>query len=384
MGTVNESDFKSRFNRIDAQLQRLYSELDDANIQFSNELQDKISALEIEKEKSRGLEIKNRELNESIVDKDNKIAELEQDIEKLRKKYEELKALHDASEKDDETYKCDADCIHRIQNHNGMQRVLIEKASQPMGQVKTVDFKSARKIAAQTLYRLAEHQDESWWHTVVSVLNGFTCTRLCHLYPIFCGYASLMIAKTLAATIEGEIPDVIVLNPAFRDAASLDAAIINTSTHTIIIDGFDRVNQAILLPILRKKYEKKLIFVAENIDRIQTMPSYLLYYCALVVYDGRVLKERSISQCHLAEEHTLKVNQDGYREWYVMLQNVQVDPIYYQVRKDFFNCITPEKKNPRYMERFKTAFEMYYQLELKWVLDNQQIEGLRKYLDNID
>ena len=134
------------------------------------------------------------------------------------------------------------------------------------------------------------------------------------------------------------------------------------------------------MPILRKKYNKQLIFIAEDVQRIKIMPPYLLHYCALIVYDSPALKKQDSVRCYLVRKEAnlrdIRVNPDGYKDWYTMLQDVHIDATYCHVRKYFFNCITPEKKSQQYRAAYRKAFDMYYQLELRWILDEQQATKL--------
>ena len=78
----------------------------------------------------------------------------------------------------------------------------------------------------------------------------------------------------------------------------------------------------------------------------------------------------------IANLRDIRVNPDGYKDWYTMLQDVHIDATYCHVRKYFFNCITPEKKSQQYRAAYRKAFDMYYQLELRWILDEQQATKL--------
>ena len=106
----------------------------------------------------------------------------------------------------------------------------------------------------------------------------------------------------------------------------------------------------------------------------------LLYYCALIVYDSPALKKQEIVRCYLVRKETnlrdIRVNPEGYKDWYAMLHDVHIDGPYCHVRKYFFNCITPRKKSQKYRAAYRKAFDMYYQLELKWILDAKQAAKL--------
>lgn len=380
MDRVNKADFEGRFHIIDAQLRKLYEEMTAENIQLSHELQDNMSVLDIEKSENRRLETENQELNQQIIEKDHKIARVEALMEDLRQKYGTLEKAYNSLEKMSQIHQGGEQaflCDDRIHEDIG---ILKETPSQPEEAVQVIGLDSARQIAARTLYGLAEYRDTSWWKTVVSIINGFICSRRCGLYPLFCGYNALTIARMLVAIMDGEIPEMLILNPDFHDVASLNTAIRETSTHNIIIDGFDRIDPVVLLPILRKKYNKQLIFIAEDVQRIKIMPPYLLHYCALIVYDSPALKKQDSVRCYLVRKEAnlrdIRVNPDGYKDWYTMLQDVHIDATYCHVRKYFFNCITPEKKSQQYRAAYRKAFDMYYQLELRWILDEQQATKL--------
>ena len=277
MDRVNKTDFEGRFHIINAQLQKLYEEMTDESIKLSHELQDNISVLDIEKSENKRLETENQKLNQQIIEKDHKIVQLESLVADLHQKYGALENAYDSLEKmcrihqvGEQVFLCD----DRIHEDIG---ILKETPSQPKEAVQVIGLDSARQIAARALYGLAGCRDASWWETVVSIINGFICARRCDLYPLFYGYNALTIARMLVAIMAGEIPEMLILNPDFHDIASLDMAIMDTSTHNIIIDGFDRIDPVVLLPILRKKYNKQLIFIAEDIQRIKIIPSYLLY-----------------------------------------------------------------------------------------------------------
>lgn len=237
-----------------------------------------------------------------------------------------------------------------------------------------------RYVATTMLNFVHTSHQKRWRKQIESVAQYFVYSRLLGLHPIFCGYGSLGVANSLIGMIDGEHADVISIPPGFNDIASLDAAIKRASTKNIIItDGFGQMNEAVLMPILRKNYDKYLTFIAEDPGEMTYVPHYLMRYCLLITFEGRQLNEAyQPTYGHLDDELLMwDCNPKGYEEFEPILKSLQLNSVYLSIRRNLFNYAMSKENNG---SDFKTAFQQYAVNELYWLLDEANQDKLKKYL----
>ena len=237
-----------------------------------------------------------------------------------------------------------------------------------------------RYVATTMLNFVHTSHQKRWRKQIESVAQYFVYSRLLGLHPIFCGYGALGVANSLIGMIDGEHADVISILPGFNDIASLDAAIKCASTKNIIItDGFGQMNEAVLMPILRKNYDKYLTFTAEDPGDMTYVPHYLMRYCLLITFEGRQLNEAyQPTYGHLDGELLMwDCNSKGYEEFEPILKSLHLDSVYLSIRRNLFNYAMSKENNG---SDFKTAFRQYAVNELYWLLDEANQDKLKKYL----
>lgn len=221
---------------------------------------------------------------------------------------------------------------------------------------------------------------KEWRKKLNNIIEYFVYSRLLGLHPIFCGYGSQTVASALIALMDGENAEVITIEPGFNDVAALDYAIQHAETKNVIIaDGFGRMNEEVLMPILRKNYDKKLAFIAESPEELVYTPRYIMRYCLLIAFKGwRWEKEYQFSYARIDKGMLMwDKNPEGHEAFDEALAVLKLDSAYLSTRRGLFDYAMSKENNN---SNFKEAFRQYAINELFWILDEDGRKQLQDYM----
>lgn len=308
-------------------------------------------------------------------------------ISQQEEKLSALSSQNDALEKKSRAEKINSSvAINSFINTDILRqnRLFIEHSEQPdKNDILTVKSASGFiTYACLTMKSLIQNPaDKEWDTTCKNIITYFILSRALKIAPLLCGYGSLQIAKALVAMSDGENPDVISIEPGFHDISILDANIMDSKTKNIIItDGFGHMNEDTLLPILRKKYDKHLIYIAEAPNEMHYVPSYIWRYLLLIAYSGKQLNfgyqhSYSILDYDLKK---LSYNPDGYKRIFSNLKDLHLDAVYLSTRQELFNYALNLNNSDS-----KKTFETYAQNELFWLLTDEKKMKLKECLEKM-
>lgn len=388
MDTIHDSNYKKQFETINDQLKQLYEDLY-SNINGLDKIikqdREKLNAYKAEKDE---LTEHNDRLLEENKRQKNQIHELQQSIDVLKKENNDLKKHIDDFNKKERYAKVvpfdTGNCFEKnIKPKFGLQ---VKKFTQPKIDIPRYDLNFIKGYAYNGLRYLAQEPTEHWEHTSALLINWFIFSRYSNLYPIFCGYDAVYIVRTIIASIYGEKPEIITLNPDFNDVAVLSECLKEADTRNVIIDGIDGINLTVLLPILRKYMGKKLIFIIEDFSQIKMMPSFMMNYCCLISYKGQALNEEyNPPFYHLNTELNYKGNEymtTDTEEFIDILHHMGLNTTYCQVRNTIYQLMMPQKdKNKeKYKDKYKWAIKQYYNAELRWIINDKQAAVFKSFL----
>lgn len=103
------------------------------------------------------------------------------------------------------------------------------------------------------------------------------------LCPVLVGYGSRGAAYAFVSSLFGELPDTISIPAGFSDTNQLAAAINQAETDTVLIeDLFGRMNEEMILPLLRTKSRKILVFTCEDIGCLTYLKEYFYNYFGII------------------------------------------------------------------------------------------------------
>ena len=99
------------------------------------------------------------------------------------------------------------------------------------------------------------------------------------LIPMLCGYGARKMAMGLVAARYGEIPTIISIPAGYKDIDTLNDKINNAETEVIVVeDLFGKMNEEIILPILRRDIDKQLLFCCESLECMKYVAKYFYNY----------------------------------------------------------------------------------------------------------
>ncbi|MGE9927616.1 hypothetical protein ACQRAB_11165 [Megasphaera elsdenii] len=315
--------------------------------------------------------------DDTLAQKQAEVDEQERHVQELTEK---LKQMMTEKEKTSDTQPARISVEGNLRENN---LLFIQRFAQPGED----DIVSIMSTTGYISYVNAQMQDfvytegrKEWRKKLRNICEYFVYSRLLGLHPIFCGYGSLTVASALIALMDGEKAEVITIEPGFNDVASLDYAIQHAGTKNVIIaDGFGRMNEDVLMPILRKRYDKKLAFIAESPEEIAYTPRYIMRYCLLIAFEGwRWEKEYRFSYARIDEGMLMwDKNPDGHKAFDEALAVLNLDPAYLSTRRGLFDYAMSKENNN---SDFKAAFQQYAVNELFWLLDEAGRKQLQDYM----
>lgn len=207
--------------------------------------------------------------------------------------------------------------------------------------------------------------------------NCFMAAITAGLNPLICGYGSQDVALALVAASFAEKSKIICIPASYSNIKELIAEINSAETDTVIInDAFGKMNEALILPILRENFRKKVIFTVESQDDLKFLPKYYWAYIQLLVIDK---KKRLTNQVELkyANAHNLlnrnNCTEKGNKIVRQVLKHIGMESSYIIAREDLFNNLLENDMNNSEYEAWKTLLLS----ELSWIMSDEQKESLQ-------
>lgn len=142
------------------------------------------------------------------------------------------------------------------------------------------------------------------------------------LVPTLCGFGARKVAMALVAARYGEIPTIISIPSGYSDIESLNKEISSSETDVVIIeDLFGRMNEEIILPILRGDIDKQLVFCVESYDCFKHIDLYFMNYIQLIKVD--VTSHKKMSGLMFTDARELFANNKDYCKSNILYRNVK-------------------------------------------------------------
>ncbi len=192
------------------------------------------------------------------------------------------------------------------------------------------------------------------------------------LIPLLCGFGARKAAMALIAARYGEMPTIISIPSGYNDVAILSREIDKAKTTVIIIeDLFGRMNEEIILPILRREIDKQLVFCAESSECLKYTDFYFMNYVQLIKVNIRFHK--SMKDLVFADAKDLFRNykylerSDIHKKMKKLFKEINVPEIYVQSRGDMFAYLSKIAPN-----NIDSIFEEWLEYEL-WEPEKKEI-----------
>lgn len=211
------------------------------------------------------------------------------------------------------------------------------------------------------------------------IVSLYSCSLMSGLIPLLCGYGAVDVAMALAAATYGEKPTVLSIKPGFDNINLLHDYISSVNTQSVIIaDAFGKMNEGILVPLLRMHGQKKLILVAEGPEDIKYISEYMFNYIQLICFECDTL--RSMNDIAYSSTSDLKIdssiNPKGYKIYVELLRSISMNTNYINRRKVLLNLLTSQE----YGVSEEEAIFSLIQFEIKWFMTSAQYDEMMDYL----
>lgn len=109
------------------------------------------------------------------------------------------------------------------------------------------------------------------------------------LVPLLFGFGARKAAMALIAARYGEIPTIISVPAGYNNVVALSREIDKAETAVVIIeDLFGRMNEEMILPVLRSDIDKQLVFCAESSECLKYTAPYFMNYIQLIKVDPKI------------------------------------------------------------------------------------------------
>lgn len=159
------------------------------------------------------------------------------------------------------------------------------------------------------------------------------------LVPTLYGFSARRAAIALIAARYSEIPTIISIPAGYSDVDALSSEIDEAETETVVIeDLFGRMNEDIILPVLRRDIDKKLVFCAESIDNFKYLDAHFLNYIQLIKVaistHKRMLPLVFADANDLFESYEMVENVDYARSINKLLRNIGLSEAFIHTRTD--------------------------------------------------
>ncbi len=202
------------------------------------------------------------------------------------------------------------------------------------------------------------------------------------LIPMLCGYGARKMAMGLVAARYGEIPTIISIPAGYKDIDTLNDKINNAETEVIVVeDLFGKMNEEIILPILRRDIDKQLLFCCESLECMKYVAKYFYNYIQILVL--KKVSNKKIETFVFSDARDIFKNieigkkADIAKKVKRILKNTDMSDRYIQSRRDLLTYVVEIMH-----QNEEDALKFWFNSELKYILDTNQKEQVLKNLEN--
>lgn len=200
------------------------------------------------------------------------------------------------------------------------------------------------------------------------------------LVPLLYGFGARKAAKALVAARYGEIPTMISIPIGYSDTVILSKEIDEARTTVVVIeDLFGRMNEDIILPVLRRDIVKQLVFCVERYECLKYVEPYFLNYVQLIKVD--ITSRRKIESfafadaTELFEDCRYSEKSDMHKKVKKLLKGIDISDVYIQSRGDMLTYL--EEVIPHGTD---AVFEEWFEHELLKILKPEQKKMVKERL----
>lgn len=200
------------------------------------------------------------------------------------------------------------------------------------------------------------------------------------LVPLLCGFGSRKVAMALIAARYGEIPTIISIPAGYNNVTALSREIGKAETAVVVIeDLFGRMNEEIILPILRSDIGKQLVFCAESFECLKYTDSYFMNYIQLIKVD--ITSYKKMTELVFADAKELFANyrhskkSDIHKKVKKLLREINISDIYIQSRGDMLTYLDEVAQH-----NIDTIFEDWLEHEFLIILKPEQKKIIKERL----
>lgn len=202
------------------------------------------------------------------------------------------------------------------------------------------------------------------------------------LIPMLCGYGARKMAMGLVAARYGEIPTIISVPAGYKDIDTLNYEINNAKTEVIVIeDLFGKMNEEIILPILRRDIDKQLLFCCESLECMKYVAKYFYNYIQILILKKVSNKKMDTLVFSDAKDifKNIEISKkaDIAKKVKRILKNTDMSDRYIQSRRDLLTYVVEIMH-----QNEEDALKFWFNNELRYILDNNQKEQVLKNFEN--
>lgn len=202
------------------------------------------------------------------------------------------------------------------------------------------------------------------------------------MIPLICGYGARNVAIALLASQYGEMPTVISIPAGYRDSFELVKTVELAQTDAVVIESvFGSVNESVILPLLKKRVRKSLIFIVESQDILKYMEWYYYNYLYLIRLSevNELSNNIEFSKYYdLVDNKTYSNEEIGFRIAHQFLASMSLPAEYIYLRGQILcNLLDLTQNKKDNLEGIK----YYFESELKWILDEEKKKILVQLLE---
>ena len=209
---------------------------------------------------------------------------------------------------------------------------------------------------------------------IYDCFNSAINTELC---PLICGYKARELAMALIASRYAEKPEIISIPAGFGNINELVAAINMTRTDTVIIeDVFGKMNEGIILPLLRDSQGKIIVFTTESIEDIAHLQRYYFNYIQLIVLNKHanvIAKDYVYAEANeLLKGRIYTGKEEGHKLARQIFEYIDMDNSYVLTRGNVICDLMEDKKD----NTEENALLKIVSTELKWIIKESEKEKM--------
>ncbi|MDD4295844.1 MAG: hypothetical protein PHC69_02675 [Ruminiclostridium sp.] len=337
----------------------------------------------------------NKEKVNKIKDLDHKIAQLYKDIVDLEEKRKQFERVASEWEEHIDTYfsRMDQKIIeHRIESilyqkgYNSAAssqvaatseypasvfNLYVQKGYKAEEKEECNDYADYTEIVETNLSNIGDKMP-------VGMMNDcFNAAINAGLCPLICGYRARELATALVASRYAEKPEIISVPAGYGNTSELAVAIDRAETTAVIVeDVFGRMNEGIIIPILRDSRKKTVVLTAESVEDIMHLQKYYFNYIQLIVADKHT-NIKTTNYVYADADKALSGREytgrgDGHKLARQVFGYIGMDHSYVLTRGNVISELLAEGQNNTEEE----ALLKLLTTELKWLIKESEKEKL--------